>query len=265
MNLWPEPTSASATNNFVYAPVKTQDDDSFDIRLDHRFNTENALFARYSYNNARTFFPDSLPPVNGITPGGLGNTVFPGTSKQKPQAIQLNFDRVFSPKFIMEIKGGFSRYDAATNHSNFGINASEQMGIPGINIDDDSSGLSRIIVAPFVDLGDAGFIPLVIVNDLIQGACEHDLRLRRQHAQGGHRPQEPRSARVAESDSARHLHVQRQLHVQRGRDWNGRPVRVVPAGPAVEHGAVEVPRQAVLSDEGSRHVRPGTTAVRPTG
>jgi hypothetical protein len=29
------------------------------------------------------------------------------------------------------------------------------MGIPGINIDDDSSGLSRIIVAPFVDLGDA--------------------------------------------------------------------------------------------------------------
>ena len=170
VNLWPEPTSPSATNNFVYAPVKTQDDDSFDIRLDHRINAANSLFARYSYNNARTFFPDSLPPVNGITPGGLGNTVFPGTSKQKPQAIQVNFDRVVSPQFIMEAKGGFSRYDAATNHSNFGINASQQMGIPGINIDDDSSGLSRIIVAPFVDLGDAGFIPLVIVNDLVQGA-----------------------------------------------------------------------------------------------
>ena len=170
VNLWPEPTSPSATNNFVYAPVKTQEDDSFDIRLDHRINAENSLFARYSYNNARTFFPDSLPPVNGITPGGLGNTVFPGSSKQKPQAIQVNFDRVVSPQFIMEMKGGFSRYDAATNHSNFGINASEQMGIPGINIDDDSSGLSRIIVAPFVDLGDAGFIPLVIVNDLVQGA-----------------------------------------------------------------------------------------------
>jgi hypothetical protein len=170
VNLWPVPTSDSATNNFVYAPVKTQTDDSFDIRLDHRFNAANGLFARYSYNNASTFFPDSLPPVNGITPGGLGNTVFPGSSKQKPQAIQLNFDRVFSPQLIMEIKGGFSRYDAATNHSNFGINASQQMGIPGINIDDDSSGLSRIIVAPFVDLGDAGFIPLVIVNDLVQGA-----------------------------------------------------------------------------------------------
>ena len=97
VNLWPEPTSSSATNNFVYAPVKTQEDDSFDIRLDHRINAENSLFARYSYNNARTFFPDSLPPVNGITPGGLGNTVFPGTSKQKPQAIQVNFDRVVSP------------------------------------------------------------------------------------------------------------------------------------------------------------------------
>ena len=170
VNLWPAPTSASATNNFVYAPVRTQDDDSFDIRLDHRFNAGNALFARYSYNNARTFLPDSLPPVNGITPGGLGNSVFPGKSKQKPQAVQVNFNRVISPKFIMEFKGGFSRYDAATNHSNFGINASEQMGIPGINVDDDSSGLSSIVVAPFINLGDAGFIPLVIVDDVLQGA-----------------------------------------------------------------------------------------------
>ena len=169
VNLWPEPTSPSATNNFVYAPVKTQEDDSFDIRLDHRINAENSLFARYSYNNARTFFPDSLPPVNGITPGGLGNTVFPVV-----EAEAAGDPGELRPRGLAEVhhgdEGRIRRYDAATNHSNFGINASEQMGIPGINIDDYSSGLSRIIVAPFVDLGDAEFIPLVIVNDLVQGA-----------------------------------------------------------------------------------------------
>ena len=71
----------------------------------------------------------------------------------------------------MEAKGGFSRYDAGTLTSNYGLNVSQQMGIPGINVDGDldSSGLSRIKIAGFTELGDAGFIPLIIANDLWQG------------------------------------------------------------------------------------------------
>jgi len=170
-NLFPTPMNSALANNFTYSPTKTQDDDSFDVRIDHRFNNENLLFGRYSYNNTTTFLPDSLPPVNGITPGGLGNTIFPGASHQKPQAAQVNYDHVFSPNLVMEAKSGFSRYDAGTLTSNYGINASQQMGITGINIDGDldSSGLSRIQIAGFVELGDAGFIPLIISNDLWQG------------------------------------------------------------------------------------------------
>ncbi len=170
-NLFPVPGNNALANNFTYSPTKTQNDDSFDIRVDHRLDSNNVLFGRYSYNNTTTVLPDSLPPVDGVTPGGLGNTIFPGTSKQKPQAAQVNFDRVFSPSLLMEVKGGFSRYDAGTLTSNYGLNVSQQMGIPGINVegDLDSSGLSRVQIAGFTELGDAGFIPLIIANDLWQG------------------------------------------------------------------------------------------------
>src|SRR4030095_203991 len=133
--LFPVPTTSALANNFVYSPTKTQNDDSFDVRIDHRFDNDNVLFGRYSYNNTTTVLPDSLPKVNGITPGGLGNTIFPGTSKQKPQAAQVNFDHVFSPSLVMEAKSGFSRYDAGTLTSNYGRNVSQQMGIPGINVE----------------------------------------------------------------------------------------------------------------------------------
>lgn len=170
-NLFPVPANNALANNFTYSPTKTQHDDSFDIRVDHRIDNNNVLFGRYSYNNTTTFLPDSLPPVDGITPGGLGNTIFPGTSKQKAQAAQVNFDHIFGSSLVFEAKGGFSRYDAATLTSNYGLNVSQQMGIPGINVDGDldSSGLSRILIAGFTELGDAGFIPLIIANDLWQG------------------------------------------------------------------------------------------------
>ena len=133
--------------------------------------TTTAVRPVLAYNNTTTFLPDSLPPVDGITPGGLGNTIFPGTSKQKAQAAQVNFDHIFASSLVFEAKGGFSRYDAATLTSNYGLNVSQQMGIPGINVDGDldSSGLSRILIAGFTELGDAGFIPLIIANDLWQG------------------------------------------------------------------------------------------------
>ncbi|MEO5740533.1 MAG: carboxypeptidase regulatory-like domain-containing protein, partial [Vicinamibacterales bacterium] len=99
-NLFPVPVNSALANNFNYSPTKTQTDDSFDIRVDHRFDSNNVLFARYSYNNTTTLLPDSLPPVDGITPGGLGNTIFPGTSRQKAQAAQVNFDHVFSPSLL---------------------------------------------------------------------------------------------------------------------------------------------------------------------
>src|SRR5688572_14534797 len=50
-NLFPVPANNALANNFTYSPTKTQHDDSFDIRVDHRIDNNNVLFGRYSYNN----------------------------------------------------------------------------------------------------------------------------------------------------------------------------------------------------------------------
>jgi hypothetical protein len=50
-NLFPVPTTTALANNFTYSPTKTQRDDSFDVRIDHRLGSDNVLFGRYSYEN----------------------------------------------------------------------------------------------------------------------------------------------------------------------------------------------------------------------
>ena len=45
---------------------------------------------------------------------------------------KVNFDDVLPSSVVLEAKGGFSRYDAGTLTSNYGLNVSQQMGIPGL-------------------------------------------------------------------------------------------------------------------------------------
>jgi hypothetical protein len=47
-------------------------------------------------------------------------------------------------------------------------NVSQQLGLKGVNIDEDSSGLSIIANSGFATLGDASFIPLITINNLYQ-------------------------------------------------------------------------------------------------
>jgi outer membrane receptor protein involved in Fe transport len=168
LNLYPLPTNGNSANNFVYSPTRTQTDDSFDVRIDHRASTRDLVFGRYSFNNTTTNLPDALPIVDGIAPGGLLNTAFAGESKQKAQAAQVNWNRTFSANLLFEAKAGYLRYAADTLTSNYGINAADQVGIPGINVDADSSGLPQITMPGFASLGDAGFIPLRNRNNTLR-------------------------------------------------------------------------------------------------
>jgi len=170
IGLYPTPQTGALSNNFSYSPDRTQDEDSFDIRLDHRFNDKNNAFIRYSANNTRTYFPDGLPAVNGVYPGGGGAlTTFPGPANQKPSSAQFNYNRIFSPSFVFEAKAGYAKYDGRTQSINGGNNVADAFGIPGINYDEVSSGLPIIQITGYTTLGDASFVPLINENKVYQG------------------------------------------------------------------------------------------------
>jgi len=165
MALYPMPTSARVVDNFSGVTTRTQDSDTADLRIDHQFNQDNSVFARYSYNGVNTFTPGLCPVVDGIDPGCVlagvgGGGAFPGPNETDVHGLQANYLRVFNSTLVAEVRGGYLKLDIASLPPNEGTNAATKMGIPGANIPNLATGLSAIEVIGYAYLGDQGFLPI---------------------------------------------------------------------------------------------------------
>jgi hypothetical protein len=176
--MFPAPNTGGAgatANNFTTPALnKTQNSSTFDIRVDHHFNNNNSLFARYTYNNVTTFIPGAFPivTINGVkvNPGGLFFG-FSGPAPDKAQQAQLDYTHVFSSTLLLELKAGYLRTNNGSFPLNFGTNVSQKLGMPGVNVDPLDSGLSQVTfdngVAP---LGDDQFVPISDIDNTYQGS-----------------------------------------------------------------------------------------------
>ena len=63
MGLYPLPTNGGLANNFAMTNLRKQNNDATDVRVDHRFNDANTVFARYSFNKTYTLTPSLCPKV----------------------------------------------------------------------------------------------------------------------------------------------------------------------------------------------------------
>jgi outer membrane receptor protein involved in Fe transport len=68
----------------------------------------------------------------------------------------------------MELKADYSRYMVQSLPVNYGKNVSQQLGLNGVNIDADSSGLSIFSISGLTTLGDASYMPIITTNNLFQ-------------------------------------------------------------------------------------------------
>jgi Carboxypeptidase regulatory-like domain/TonB dependent receptor len=169
MQLYPVPTNAGLVNNFTYSPNRKQREDKFDARVDHQFSERDSFFARYSFNDTSSFLPPQLP-ASGAIQAGSDTGFFAGPALERAQNVQLNFVHTFRPNLLMEQKAGYSRFGNHSLPPNYGNNIDQQIGIPGANIDSDSSGLSPVGVSGFRGLGDATSTPLIDINNIFQYA-----------------------------------------------------------------------------------------------
>ena len=165
INLYPTPTSPALANNYSSTTIRTQDSDTADIRIDHRFGGSDSLFGRYSYNNVNTFTPAGCPKnAEGIEPGCGGGLAFPGPNVTKAHGFQTNYVRIFGPTLISEIKAGYLHLKIDSLPLNYGSNLSQTFGLSGVNFDEFTSGLSQMNTTGYATLGDATFIPLLQVD-----------------------------------------------------------------------------------------------------
>jgi hypothetical protein len=174
LTLYPQPQRPGLANNFTHAPVKKQRDDTFDIRIDHRFSERDSFYGRYSFNDTDTFTPPHLPAVGDIEAGG-DRFQFSGPALQRSQGLHMNYVHTFRPDLLAEFKAGFVRFAISSLTPNYGKDVSEQFGIRGANFDINSSGLTPMTIAGFRGIGDSNFVPLIGFNNIFQyvGSVTH--------------------------------------------------------------------------------------------
>ena len=122
-------------DNYVINPEQRRSDDQFDVRIDHAFGAANRAFLRYSLQNAWRRIPPSLPLGDG--------TPVPGTYDTDAQSLAVNDTHVFGPGVMNELRVGWSAIDIGIERVGFGENIADQMGIPGVNLDERTAGWSR--------------------------------------------------------------------------------------------------------------------------
>ena len=141
-----EKPSCRARTADTSTTIRTQNMDTTDFRVDHRFDNNNSLFARYSYNRVNTFTPGACPIVNGIDPncivGGIAaGGAFPGPNHTTASNVVASYVKVFNPSLIGEFKGSYNHPDINSLPANYGKNLGTQFGIPNTNVDALTSGM----------------------------------------------------------------------------------------------------------------------------
>jgi hypothetical protein len=155
-NFYPQANQPGLSNNYLANQNHVNNQDSFDVRFDHRFSDQDQLFASYSFGDVRSQRPGPLGPLWG------GSDCCPSVSNSRAQHFGLGYTHTFSPQLLNDLHGGYFRYAINALPFNFGNSiGSDQLGIPNANrsTDPNSTGLTNIDIAGFTSLGDSEFLP----------------------------------------------------------------------------------------------------------
>ncbi len=142
----------ASNNNYIATGGATFNTNKFDLRVDDDVSDKLTYFARYSYSG----FYQNDPPAYGAAAGGpaLFGLNFAGNATGRLQNIATGMDYIFSPSLLTDVRFGFSRYLVNVLPLDYGTNADQTAGLPGLNLPGrpDTSGISAFTIP-----GNGGF------------------------------------------------------------------------------------------------------------
>ncbi len=147
MALLPAPNlpSTSGSNNYFALLPNHKDTWSYDGKVDYNLTEKDRLSVRMSYSRPEIY----QAPVFGVTGGGPAAGNFEGTGLQNTYSSGINYDRVFSPTLVMELRAGVAYYHNEALPSDYGNNSATTIGIPGVNIGQFYSGMVGVNIGSF--------------------------------------------------------------------------------------------------------------------
>ena len=131
--------AASTSNNFFALLPFQKTTDSLDSKIDDNLTDKDRLTGRFSFARPVVF----QAPVFGNF-GGPAQSAFEGTGTQKTYSAGLNYDHIFSPTLVSEVRLAVSHYHNAATPTDYGKNDAQALGIPGVNINQFTSGMVGI-------------------------------------------------------------------------------------------------------------------------
>jgi Carboxypeptidase regulatory-like domain/TonB dependent receptor len=146
LRLIPLPNLAGSNNgtvnNYAASGNETFNNDTFDIRGDARLGQKLNAFGRYSYARYNLDGGQAFGAGGGAQFVSLG-----GSSKVRNQSLATGFDYTLSPTMVLDVRFGYFKYGVDVKPNDFGKRAASDLGIPGLNFDDNfTSGLPGIFI-----------------------------------------------------------------------------------------------------------------------
>jgi hypothetical protein len=123
---FPLPTSSGTANNYRRTDNEVDDQNQFDLRLDHRFGDKDQTFGRLSRFSAWFLPVTPLPEGSGTTTGTLG------PQDTQSWAFASNYQRTFSANVLNEVRFGDTRRSVVRTAAQLASAAGAALDIPGI-------------------------------------------------------------------------------------------------------------------------------------
>ncbi len=160
--LYPEPNTAGTRqangqtiNNYLINPIKTRQDNQFDVKVDHNLNANNRFFTRYSFQKTHRVQPATLPH------GDAGATFGAGEGDIKGQSLAFNDTQTLGMNWLNEFRFGWSSIKFFMTPIDYLTNPANAVGLPGINLNDATSAFTQFTFQNIRNLGQNGNQPLI--------------------------------------------------------------------------------------------------------
>src|SRR5579864_2577276 len=165
VNLFPFPNipGAGLTNNFIFNGKYTFDETAFETRFDYNISSKDRFFAHYAIATPNATNPSNFPNVDGGAGSGTSSTL-----DNKVQSLAGDWNHIFNPGLLNDFRAGFIRFKDATLPIDFGKNTGNAVGIPNANHGGNSSGLTKINISGYQQLGDSLWVPETIAENVYQ-------------------------------------------------------------------------------------------------
>jgi hypothetical protein len=138
------PNAPYGQNNYTKAQVREKTTDGFDVKINHTLNARDQMSYRVSFMRPVVFDPGLHGQYGGPANGG-----FAGEGTNNSSSTAATWTRVFSAKTVMDIRGGLNYYRNITSTTGQGLLTSTEIGIPGANLNDYTSGISSINIGGY--------------------------------------------------------------------------------------------------------------------